>query len=428
MNPSDISPYLYYSKDEVPKLFIESVNSETISKIYGTPVYAYSKAHILEQLQLYQQGFGSRKHQIHYSVKVNPNIHILRLLAQHGAGFDVVSQGELQRVLMAKGDPQKIVFSGIGKSTEEINFAIQKNIACINAESFAEIQRIADCAKKQQRVVGIGIRVNPNIDAKTHPYISTGLKNNKFGIPIAEILELYEWTAKNPWLDPSSLSCHIGSQLLDISPLILAMQSVTDLIQQLSAKSINLQHINLGGGIGIHYQQQDLEQTIDWHQYFQKILTLIDAKYKILLEPGRSIIGNAGILISQVEYLKQMNDNSFAIIDAAMNDLIRPALYQAYHEIIPCQLTKKGITAAWKFVGPICESADCFGKDRHLTLTQASTVAILSAGAYGFCLSSNYNSRNKVAEVLIDGDKHRLIRQRETLDNQLISEKSIQFE
>jgi diaminopimelate decarboxylase len=330
-----------------------------------------------------------------------------------GSGFDIVSIGELQRVIAAGGDPAKCVFSGVAKTRSEIQQALEIGIYCFNVESAGELDRIESVASELSVKAPISIRVNPDVDAKTHPYISTGLKENKFGVDIEASRALYHRAQQSDSLNVCGMDCHIGSQITEVSPFIDALDKVLDLISQLSEDGIDIQHLDLGGGVGITY---DDEQTIDIADYIQAALAKVGT-LEILLEPGRAIVGNAGIFVTQVEYLKQNDDKSFAIIDGAMNDLLRPALYGAYHKAFAVNENSTGVKDTWDLVGPVCETGDFLAKGRELTLAQGDYVALMSAGAYGFTMSSNYNTRPKVAEVMVSGDTHTLVRKRETIES-----------
>ena len=426
-----LNKQLHWQGDaETKTLFIEKVNSVALARLYGTPTFVYSKQYIKQQIQRYQQGLKGRKHRINYAVKSNSNLTILRLIADQGCDFDVVSGGEIARVLQAGGQFNQITFSGVGKSVAEITQAIRGKVQSINIESFAELQRISNIAEQLQMVANVSLRVNPDVNPKTHPYISTGLKNNKFGVAATEVMSLYQFIKQQPWLKPVGISCHIGSQLFDVSPLMQAANSLVTITKQLAEQGIDLQFIDVGGGIGIAYNAEELQRTIDWQRYFQFLQQNIPPHYEIHVEPGRSITGNAGILISQIEYLKANTQRNFVIVDAAMNDLLRPALYQAHHEVIPCQFNATINASDWQVVGPVCESADFVTPHCQLPLepllpaTEQATslLAIQSAGAYSFSMASNYNSRNRAAEVLVDGNKHQLIRRRETYKEQFAQE------
>ena len=378
---------------------------------YGSPLYVYSRTEIEQNWLAFDQAFGKHDHLVCYAVKANSNLAVLNVLAKLGAGFDIVSVGELERVLAAGGDPAKCVFSGVAKTADEIKRALTVGVYCFNVESEAELERIEQVASELDCQAPISIRVNPNVDAKTHPYISTGLKENKFGIDIDLAPAIYQKAQASKHLDIKGIDCHIGSQLTEVSPFLDALDKVLDLVTKLQDLGIGISHLDLGGGIGICYED---ETTIDIQQYVEQLLAKV-GDLKIILEPGRAIVGNAGALVTKVEFLKQNSHKSFAIIDGAMNDLLRPAFYDAYHQVWPLMQKDSGITAHWDLVGPICETGDFLAKDRELTLEPGDCLALMSAGAYGFTMSSNYNSRPRAAEVLVSGDKHTLIRERETI-------------
>lgn len=391
----------------------ESVSVTDLMAAYGSPLYIYSRAEIEANWREFDQAFGSHPHLICYAVKANSNLAVLNVLAKMGSGFDIVSIGELQRVIAAGGDPAKCVFSGVAKTHSDIQQALEIGIYCFNVESAGELDRIESVASELGVQAPISIRVNPDVDAKTHPYISTGLKENKFGVDIEASRVLYCKAQQSDSLNVCGMDCHIGSQITEVSPFIDALDKVLNLISQLSEDGIDIQHLDLGGGVGITY---DDEQTIDITDYIQAALAKV-GELEILLEPGRAIVGNAGIFVTRVEYLKQNDDKSFAIIDGAMNDLLRPALYGAYHKALAVNENSTGVTDTWDLVGPVCETGDFLAKGRELTLTQGDYVALMSAGAYGFTMSSNYNSRPRVAEVMVSGDTHTLVRKREAIES-----------
>jgi len=394
-------------------LHAESVSVTDLMAAYGSPLYIYSRAEIEANWREFDQAFGDHPHLICYAVKANSNLAVLNVLAKMGSGFDIVSIGELQRVIAAGGDPAKCVFSGVAKTRSDIQQALDIGIYCFNVESAGELDRIESVASELGVQAPISIRVNPDVDAKTHPYISTGLKENKFGVDIESSRVLYHKAQQSDSLIVCGMDCHIGSQITEVSPFIDALDKALHLISQLSEDGIDIQHLDLGGGVGITY---DDEQTIDIADYIQAALAKVGA-LEILLEPGRAIVGNAGIFVTRVEYLKQNDDKSFAIIDGAMNDLLRPALYGAYHKALAVNENSKGVKDTWDLVGPVCETGDFLAKGRELTLAQGDYVALMSAGAYGFTMSSNYNSRPKVAEVMVSGDTHTLVRKRETIES-----------
>jgi len=394
-------------------LHAESVPVTDLMAAYDSPLYIYSRAEIEANWLEFDQAFGDHPHLICYAVKANSNIAVLNVLAKMGSGFDIVSIGELQRVIAAGGNPTKCVFSGVAKTSSEIQQALEIGIYCFNVESAGELNRIESVASAMSVQAPISIRVNPDVDAKTHPYISTGLKENKFGVDVEVSKALYHKAQQSDSLNVCGMDCHIGSQITEVSPFIDALDKVLALISELSAEGVDIKHLDLGGGIGIAY---DDEQTIDIASYIQEALAKA-GDLKILLEPGRAIVGNAGIFVTQVEYLKQSDKKSFAIIDGAMNDLLRPALYSAYHKAVVVEQNPNGVTDAWDLVGPVCETGDFLAKNRTLTLAQGDYVALMSAGAYGFSMSSNYNTRPRVAEVMVSGETHTLVRKRESIES-----------
>jgi diaminopimelate decarboxylase len=402
--------YFNYRNDE---LFAEDIAVQDIVYKYGSPCYIYSRATLERHWKAFDQAFGEKAHLICYAVKANSNIAILNLLARSGSGFDIVSLGELKRVIQAGGDPEKIVFSGVGKREDEILAALKIGIRCFNIEVSGELDRINRLAVQLGVIAPVSFRVNPDVDAKTHPYIATGLKENKFGIDIEQALTEYHRAAAMPHINVIGIDCHIGSQLTETRPFLDALDKILDLVSILKADGIHLHHLDLGGGLGIRYND---EQPPEPAEYIKAVLERIgDTGFEIVLEPGRAIVGNAGILVTQVEYLKPTNHKNFAIVDAAMNDLVRPSLYNAWQEIIPVNQHSHAPEQLWDIVGPVCETGDFLGKDRALKLSQGDLLAIRSSGAYGFSMSSNYNSRPRIAELMVDGSKLHLIRERETI-------------
>lgn len=399
-----------YRNDE---LFAEEIAVQDIIYQYGSPCYIYSRATLERHWKAFDLAFGEQAHLICYAVKANSNIAILNLLARLGSGFDIVSLGELERVITAGGDPKKIVFSGVGKREDEILAALKIGIRCFNIEVSGELDRINRLAEQLGVIAPVSFRVNPDVDAKTHPYISTGLKENKFGIDIAQALTEYRRAAAMPHISVIGIDCHIGSQLTETRPFLDALDKILDLVAVLEAEGIKLHHLDLGGGLGICYKD---EQPPEPAEYIQAILARLGkTNFEILLEPGRAIVGNAGILVTQVEYLKPTANKNFAIVDAAMNDLVRPSLYSAWQNIIPVNRQNDAIETTWDIVGPVCETGDFLGKDRMLKIAQGDLLAIRSSGAYGFTMSSNYNSRPRLAELIVDGSTLHLIRERETI-------------
>jgi len=392
-------------------LYAESVAVTDLMEQYGSPLYIYSRSQIASNWQQFNQAFGDHPHLICYAVKANSNLGVLNVLAKLGSGFDIVSIGELERVIAAGGKPGRCVFSGVSKTKTEIQRALELGIYCFNVESAAELDRVESVAKLMSTKAPISIRVNPDVDANTHPYIATGLKENKFGVSVDRSLALYKKAEFSKHLDVFGLDYHIGSQITEVSPFIEALEKALELISQLKAEGIKMSHIDIGGGVGIAYNE---EKTINIEKYVQSVLDKV-GDLEVILEPGRAIVGNAGIFVTQVEYLKQSGVKSFAIIDGAMNDLQRPSLYGSYHQAIAVEDNSKGIKDTWDLVGPICETGDFLAKDRELTLEQGDYIALMSAGAYGFVLSSNYNSRPRVAEVMVSGSSHALVRKRETV-------------
>ena len=405
-------------------LHAENVSLSALAQEYGTPLYVYSRSEFEQRWQAFDQAFGDQPHLVCYAVKTNSNLAVINLLARLGSGFDIVSQGELERVLKAGGDPKKVVFSGVAKQSSEILRALQVGIRCFNVESFAELDRIQAVAKELDRVAPVSIRVNPDVDAQTHPYISTGLKDNKFGVDIEQAPKLYQTAQEYSHINPIGIDCHIGSQLTQIDPFVDALERVLNLKNQLADAGIKIHHLDLGGGLGIQYTDEQPPEIAD---YIQALLQkLNDSEVEVIIEPGRAIAGNAGVLVTEVEYLKPNDHKNFAIIDAAMNDLIRPALYQAYQEILPIQPHTEGaegaISGKWDLVGPVCETGDFLGKDRQMTLKAGDLLAVMSAGAYGFTMASNYNTRPRAAEVMVQDNNTWLIRPRETYHDLMGSE------
>ncbi len=404
------------------RLHIEDVALDTLAERFGTPLYVYSRAALEAAYRAYAEAFAATPHLICYAVKANSSLAILNLFARLGAGFDIVSGGELARVLAAGGDPGKVVFSGVGKTAGEMRAALEAGILCFNVESASELHRLNRVAGDVGKVAPVSFRVNPDVDPKTHPYISTGLKENKFGVPIAEAPALYRLAASLPNLKITGIDCHIGSQLIDLSPLADAADRVLALVDALAAEGIVLHHIDLGGGVGIRYRD---ETPPDLAAYGRVLAERFSGRReKLLLEPGRSLVGNAGLLLTRVEYLKPGGDKNFAIVDAAMNDLMRPALYEAYHEIVAIN-ERHTPSRRYDIVGPICETGDFLGFARDLAIEEGDLLALLSAGAYGMSMASNYNSRPRAAEILIDKNEIHLIRERETQDRLMAGERLV---
>ena len=396
------------------QLCAESVPLNEIAKRFGTPCYVYSRAALESALDEFLVELEGIDAQVCYAVKANSNLAVLNVFARRGAGFDIVSAGELQRALAAGADPRKIVFSGVGKTREEMVFALQTGILCFNIESAPELERLNEVAGSLGVRAPISLRVNPNVDAKTHPYISTGLKENKFGVAYDDALSIYRRAASLRHIDVTGIDCHIGSQLLDPSPFEEALDKLLLLVDQLAAAGISLHHIDLGGGLGIRYRDDEAPSV---KSYLQPLLRKLTGRpLKVLLEPGRRLVGNTGLLLTRVEYLKPGEIKNFAIVDAAMNDLARPALYDAWHDIVPV-CPRDSEARNWEIVGPICESGDFLGHNRPLAIEPGDLLAILSAGAYGMAMSSNYNTRPRAAEVMVDGDKAFLVRRREAIED-----------
>ncbi len=401
------------------ELFAEDVALARIAEQFGTPCYVYSRAALTAAFQVYERSFGSRPHLICYAAKANSNLAILGLFAGLGSGFDIVSGGELARVIAAGGDPRKVVFSGVGKTAAEMRQALAAGILCFNVESAPELELLNRVAGELGVTAPVSLRVNPDVDAKTHPYIATGLKENKFGVAYADALATYRRARELPHLHIEGVDCHIGSQLTEIAPFIAALERVLALVDALAREGITISHIDLGGGLGIRYQDETPPAVVDYAQALLKVLA--DRSQKLLFEPGRLLTGNAGVLLSTVLYLKPGADKNFAIVDAAMNDLMRPALYEAWHDVLPLHAAAAG-GKSYDIVGPVCESGDFLARDRQLSVNPGDLIAIASAGAYGMSMSSNYNTRPRAAEVMVDGNRVHLIRDRETVAMLLATE------
>lgn len=403
-------------------LHAEHVALNQIAENFGTPCYVYSKSALTQAFERFDAGFKGTNHLVCFAVKSNPSLAILNLFAKLGAGFDIVSGGELARVIAAGGDPSKVVFSGVGKTADEMRAALEAGIFCFNVESASELVRLNDIAGFMGKVAPVSLRVNPNVDAKTHPYISTGLKNNKFGVAYEDALDIYLQAAAMPNIAIHGVDCHIGSQITELSPFLDAFDRVLALVDALEKNKIHIQHIDLGGGIGICYSD---EMPPDFTEYAKAMLAKLGKRdIKLVFEPGRALVGNAGVLLTKVEYLKHTETKNFAIVDAAMNDLMRPALYDAYHAIEAVK-PRVATTHNYEIVGPVCESGDFLGHDRDLALAEGDLLAIMSAGAYGMSMSSNYNTRPRAAEVMVDGDKSIVIRQREKVQDLFALEKTL---
>ena len=394
-------------------LAAEGVSLADVAGRYGTPCFVYSRAALEGAFRQFDAAFGEAPHLVCYAVKANPNLALLNLLARLGSGFDIVSGGELARVIAAGGDPGKIVFSGVGKTTAEMHRGLELGIHCFNVESASELDHLDAAAGKAGKRAPVSIRVNPDVDPETHPYISTGLKETKFGVALDDALPLYRRAAGLANVEVRGIDMHIGSQIEGLDPHLEAAAKMLALVDRLSAEGIRLEHIDFGGGIGIRYRD---EETVDPNQYALAVRRLLGSRpLKLLFEPGRFLVGNAGVLLTRVSYLKPGPSRNFAIVDAAMNDLLRPALYDAWHEVRPV-VPRALAEQLWQVVGPVCESADFLARDRMLALVEGDLLAILSAGAYAMAMSSNYNSRARAAEVIVDGEKVHLVRPRETIE------------
>ena len=406
------------------RLQLEAVDLGALAVQYGTPLFVYSKSAMLEALGAYQAGFKGRKAQICYAMKANSSLAILQVFAQAGCGFDIVSAGELARALAAGADPQTIIFSGVGKTRAEMWAALSAGIGCFNVESVAELDVLNDVALSFGERAPISLRVNPDVDPKTHPYISTGLKGNKFGIAHDEVIDTYKKAASYPGLRVVGIDCHIGSQITDSAPYLDAADRMLDLVDAIETAGIPLHHLDFGGGLGIDYAG-DTPPSADalWAQLFAKLDARGYGDRQIMIEPGRSLVGNAGVCLTEVLYLKPGEDKNFCIVDAAMNDLPRPTLYQAYHGIVPVATDPTANPITCDVVGPICESGDWLGRDRTLAVKAGDHLAVLSAGAYSMSMASNYNSRNRPAELLVEGDTHHLIRERDRTEEQWANER-----
>ncbi len=404
------------------RLFLEEVPLDELATRYGTPLYVYSSAALTEAYQAYDQVLAGLPHEICYAVKANSSLAILQLFARLGAGFDIVSGGELARVLSAGGTPDTVVFSGVGKTEAEMRQALKAGIHCFNVESKSELYRLNRVAGELGKHAPISFRVNPDVDPKTHPYISTGLKENKFGVPVEDALGLYRAAAALSNIRVIGVDCHIGSQLIDLRPLGDALDRVLDLVRSLETNGILLEHIDVGGGVGIRYREESPPDMVGYGAMLKK--RMVGRRETLMVEPGRSLVGNAGILLSRVEYLKPGETKNFAVVDAAMNDLMRPALYKAFHEIQPV-MERHGMQSRYDVVGPVCETGDFIGLERDLCLQEGDLIAVLSAGAYGMSMSSNYNSRPRAAEVMVNKNKDYPIRERETTDQLMSGERLV---
>ena len=419
-------PQIAYRNDS---LHVEDVALASLAKQFGTPLFVYSKASMLAALGAYQRGFSGRNVQICYAMKANPALGVIQVFALAGCGFDIVSGGELERVLAAGAVVGKVIFSGVGKTRAEMRRALDVGIGCFNVESEAELEVLNEVALACGKRAPVSIRVNPNVDPKTHPYISTGLKGNKFGVAHERVVQTYQRAAALPGLQVVGIDCHIGSQITLEAPYLDAVDRMLDLVEQIEAASIPIHHIDFGGGLGINYNSLDTDQPPLADALWSKLLARLDARgfgqRALMIEPGRSLVGNAGVCVTQVLYLKPGEQKNFLIIDAAMNDLPRPAMYQAFHEIIPIK-PRQDPPNTWEVVGPVCESGDWIGHERALAVQSGDLLGVLSAGAYCMSMASNYNSRGRAAEVLVDGQTAHLIRERESIADQMRHEKLIQ--
>jgi diaminopimelate decarboxylase len=409
-------PHFHYEGDE---LFVERLRVAELAREHGTPLFVYSKASMLSALAAYQRGFAGRRAKICYAMKANSSLAILQVFAQAGCGFDIVSGGELERVLAAGGKPADIIFSGVGKTRAEMRQALEVGIGCFNVESEAELDVLSEVATQAGKTAHVSIRVNPDVDAKTHPYISTGLKGNKFGIAHDRTLHAYQRAASLPGLKVAGIDCHIGSQITEESPYLDAMDRILDLVEAIEKHGISISHIDFGGGLGITYKGDEPPAADDlWRKLFARIDARGFGERQFMIEPGRSLVGNAGVCVTEVLYLKPGEHKNFCIVDAAMNDLPRPAMYQAFHAIEPVRKAG-GAGETYDVVGPVCESGDWIGRDRELSVRPGDHLAVMSAGAYCMSMASNYNTRGRAAEVLVDGEKALLIRERETARDQM---------
>ncbi len=405
------------------RLYAEDLALVDIAERFGTPCYVYSRATLERHWHAFDQAFANHKHLVCYAVKANANLAVLDVLARLGSGFDIVSGGELERVLAAGGKPDKVVFSGVGKRADEMRRALEVGIRCFNVESPGELDRLNRVAGDLGRRAPISIRVNPDVDPNTHPYIATGLKENKFGIDIGQALEEYRRAMELAHIDLVGIDCHIGSQVTQVEPFLDALDRILELAERLVGEGVHLRHLDLGGGLGIRYRNETPPEPADYAAVlFQR---LKEVPYEIFIEPGRAIAGNAGILLTRVEYLKSSTHKHFAIVDAAMNDLLRPALYQAWQEIVPVHPRSDGQAQVYDIVGPICETGDFLGKERELVLSPGDLLAVRSTGAYGFAMASNYNARPRAAEVMVDGAQAYLVRARETIAQLMVGERRL---
>jgi len=422
MSSDFLRPFIGYRNGQ---LMVEDLSVNDLARAHGTPLFIYSKAAMLQALAAYQRGFAGRDAQICYAMKANSSLAILQTFVRAGCGLDIVSGGELDRALAAGCEPHKIIFSGVGKTRAEMRRALDAGIGCFNVESRAELEVLDEVARSMGQRAPVSVRVNPDVDAKTHPYISTGLKGNKFGIAHEDAVATYQFAASCKGLRVEGIDCHIGSQITEMAPYLDAMDRVLDLVTAIEAAGVPIQHIDFGGGLGIDYQG-DTPPAADtlWAALLAKLDTRGFGRRKLMIEPGRSLVGNAGVCVTEVLYLKPGEQKNFLIVDAAMNDLPRPAMYQAHHGIVPV-LPREGETTTWDVVGPVCESGDWIGRDRDLNVASGDLLAVLSAGAYCMSMASNYNTRGRSAEVLVDGANAVLIRERESVADQLRLERAL---
>jgi len=416
-----LTPHLHRAEPH-GELVYENIRLSDIARQFGTPSYVYSRAAIVDNFRAYQQAFAQSKPLICYAVKANSTLSVLALLASEGAGFDIVSGGELQRVIAAGGDSRKVIFSGVAKREDEIALALSHNIHCFNIESEAELHRVNEVAIAHSKRARITFRINPDVDAKTHPYISTGLKSNKFGVAHGDAVRLYVLAASMAGIEVHGIECHIGSQITELSPYVDALRRLLSLVDDLSARGIHLQHLDIGGGRAINYQGESMVSMPEFAQAVQH--EIANRHLDLLIEPGRSIVGDAGLLLTRVEFLKPGETKNFALVDAAMNDLIRPTLYDAFHPVEPV-IAREGAAMLYDVVGPVCESGDWLAKERKLVLEQGDLLAVLCAGAYGMTMASNYNTRPRPCEVLVDGDEAHLIRERERFEDLIAHERIV---
>lgn len=417
------SPFFAFKDQD---LYLDDVRLRDLTQQYGTPLYVYSRKAMLAALAPYQQALAGRQHLVCFAVKSNSNIAVLQTFAQAGCGFDIVSGGELARVLAAGGDASKVVFSGVGKTRAEMRLALDAGVRCFNVESTAELEVLSQVASEMGKTARVSLRVNPDVDAGTHPYISTGLKGNKFGVAHEQAIHTYQRAASLPGIEVTGIDCHIGSQITEIAPYLDALDRVLDLVEAIEGAGIPIHHLDLGGGLGITYTD---ETPPGADELIKQLLAKIDARghghRELVFEPGRSLVGNAGVLLTEVMFLKPGEKKNFCIVDAAMNDLMRPALYEAYMGIVNTR-QREGAPVVWDVVGPVCESGDWLGRDRSLAVQPGDVLAVLSAGAYGMTMASNYNTRGRAAELMVDGNQVWLIRERESVDALFALEKLIQ--